>query len=61
MNVVVKLRNFLARNKTKLLASGLVITTTYALLLMRNKNEWDKFLKDHDLYDEYYTPDADES
>ena len=48
--------NFVRRNKTRILVGALAATTTAAVLTRIALKEHDEFLKEHDLYDEYYTP-----
>jgi uncharacterized protein YjfI (DUF2170 family) len=49
----------IAQHKTKILVGALTVTTVYAAALNRNKKLFDNFLKEKDLYEEYYTPEDD--
>lgn len=51
-------KNKIVENQTKILGTALVITTATAALMIRNKVIFDAFLKEKDLYAEYYTPEA---
>lgn len=51
-------KNKVVENQTKILGTALVITTATAALMIRNKVIFDAFLKEKDLYAEYYTPEA---
>ena len=42
-----------------LLAWLTVIATAAAVMMKAGLNEHDEFLREHDLYDEYYHPDLD--
>lgn len=50
-------RNFIRRNKTKILATALVVTTTGLVLTRIGLKQHDEFLKEHDLYDAFYAPE----
>ncbi len=51
---LISAKNKIADNKTKILGTALVITTTAAALMIRSKIISDAFLKEKGLYDEYY-------
>lgn len=53
-------RNKVAANKTRILGTTTVVLTTVVLLQARGIHEHNEFLKKKDLYEEYYTPDADQ-
>lgn len=53
-------KGFVKKNQTKILITTTVVATSAALLLKAGLNNHDEFLRDHDLYDEYYTPDMNE-
>lgn len=50
-------KNFVNRHKTKVLVVGIAVTAAYAAALTRNKALFDDFLREHNLYDTYYTPE----
>lgn len=50
-------KNFVRRNQTKILVSALTVTTTTTVLMKAGLKQHDEFLKEHDLYDAYYTPE----
>jgi hypothetical protein len=50
----------ISENKTKIMGTALVVTTTAAVLLKIGNTQMNNFLKEKNLYDEYYTPDADQ-
>ena len=52
-------KNYVVINKTKLMTGALIVTTSVAILSQAGLRQHDKFLKDHNLYNEYYTPDMD--
>lgn len=56
---LVSAKNKIIENKTKIMGTALVVTTTAAVLLKIGNTQMNNFLKEKDLYDEYYTPDAD--
>lgn len=45
--------------KGKILGTALVLTATFAILERIAVKQHDQFLKEHDLYDEYYSMDWD--
>lgn len=47
-------RAYWNRNKTTILASALIVTTTVAVLEQKGIRSLNQFLKDHDLYEDYY-------
>lgn len=56
-NKMTSIKNFVARNQTKILTTALVVTTTIAVVEQIGVREHNQFLKDHDLYEAYYTPE----
>lgn len=48
-----RVKNFLQKHKTKLLASGLVLATTAAVVQRAGNKQKEEFLRDKDLLDEY--------
>ena len=52
---IVSAKNKIVENQTKILSTALVITTTAAAIMIRHKVICDQFLKEKDLYEEYYT------
>jgi uncharacterized protein YjfI (DUF2170 family) len=58
-NKLISAKNKIAQHKTKILVGALAVTTVYAAALNRNKTLFDNFLKEKDLYEEYYTPEDD--
>lgn len=50
-------KNYIADRKVAILTTALVVTTTAAVAMRAGLNDHDKFLKEHDLYDAYYTPE----
>ena len=55
-NPITPIKNFVVMNKTEILISALVATTTAIVLLNIGKNQHDAFLTEKGLFDEYYTP-----
>lgn len=58
-----RVKNFLQKHKTKLLATGLVIATTAAVVNRAGNKQKEEFLRDKDLldeYDNYLDPDTEE-
>jgi hypothetical protein len=53
---LVSTKNFVRRHQTQILITTTVVATAIALGMKKGLNEHDEFLKEHDLYDEYYTP-----
>ena len=47
-------KNFVVRNKTKLLVTGLVVTTTLVVVQRRALQMHNEYLKDLGLYEAYY-------
>ena len=63
MNVKQKIesaKKFVEENKTKILVTTTVVSTTVAVLTQIGRHNIDGFLRENDLYDAYYKPDADE-
>lgn len=58
---LVSAKNKVVKNKTKILAVTTVAATGAVVLLKVGLNQHDAFLKEKGLYDEFYTPDADEN
>ena len=54
---LVSAKNKIAKNKTKIMGTALVLTTTTAAVMIRAKVMSDQFLKEKGLYDEYYAMD----
>ncbi len=54
---LVTAKNFVVKNKTKILVTALVVTTTAALLMRTGIAQHNAFLKEHDLYDAFYALD----
>ncbi len=50
-------KNFVVRNKTKILVTALAVTTTTTVLMRLGLKQHDTFLKEHALYDAFYTPE----
>jgi hypothetical protein len=48
-----RVKTFLQKHKTKLLASGLVLATTAAVVQRAANKQKEEFLRDKDLLDEY--------
>ena len=57
---ITAVKNKIEANKTKILVTVAVVSTTVAVLQNRGISNLNEFLKEKDLYDEYYTPDMDE-
>jgi hypothetical protein len=53
-NAAVAVKDFVVANKTKILVTALVVTTTSVVLMRTGIAQHNQFLKDHDLYDEFY-------
>jgi hypothetical protein len=51
---LVSAKNKIAQNKTKIMGTALVVTTATAAIMIRAKVMSDQFLKEKDLYDEFY-------
>lgn len=49
---------FVARHKSKIIGTTLVLTTAGTVLMFRNQREFNEFLRERNLLDEYYTPEA---
>jgi CHASE2 domain-containing sensor protein len=47
-------KNFVVRNKTKILVTALVVTTTVAVIEQTGIRSLNAFLKENNLYDTYY-------
>lgn len=60
-NRLSRTRNFVKTHKTQLLTTGLLITTSVAYLQHQGITSLNEFLKEHDLFDEYYALDEDEN
>lgn len=56
---IVSVKNTIVANKKVILYSTAVGITTGIVLNKVALHSHDAFLKEHDLYDEYYTPDMD--
>ena len=41
-------------HKRKFVIGALIVTTTGTVLMFRNQKQFNAFLKDHDLFDEFY-------
>lgn len=52
-----KTKTWWNRNKGRILGTALAITSTYAVLMHRNKKQFDTFLARKDLLTEYYAPE----
>jgi hypothetical protein len=53
-NAAVAASNFVVAHKTKFLVVALVVTTTTVVMMKTGIAQHNQFLKDHDLYDEFY-------
>lgn len=53
-------KGFVKKNQTKILITTTVVATSAALLMKASLNSHDEFLREQDLYETYYHPDADE-
>jgi hypothetical protein len=56
-NKAVSAKNKISENKTKILGTALVVTTTAAVLLKIGNAQMNNFLKEKGLYDEYWAMD----
>lgn len=54
---IVSAKNFVVKNKTKILVTALIVTATIAAGERYGLHQHDKFLKEHDLYDTYWADD----
>jgi hypothetical protein len=54
---LVSVLNFLGRNHSKIIISELAVTTAYAAMLIRDGDEYEKFLQKTNALVEYYGPD----
>lgn len=52
---VISAKNKVVANKTKILGTVAVVATTAAVIQRYALNQHDQFLKDKDLYEEFYT------
>lgn len=52
---VAKLKNFAAKHERKILVTTTVVSTTAAVLMRSNVAAHNEFLKQHGLYDTFYT------
>lgn len=50
----VKAKNFVVKHKTAILVTALVVTTTTCVLMRSGIAQHNQFLKDHELYEEFY-------
>jgi len=48
-------KNWIVEHKTVLLVTALCVTTVVAVLERHGINQHNDFLKEHDLYEEFYT------
>lgn len=53
MNVA-SMKKFYNCHKRKFVIGALIVTTTGTVLMFRNQKQFNAFLKDHDLFDEFY-------
>jgi hypothetical protein len=51
----VSAKDFVVRNERKILVTALVVTTTTAVLMRTGLAQHDAFLKEHNLYEAFYT------
>lgn len=51
-----RVQAFVQRNERRVLITTVIVTTTAAVIMKRGVNQWNDFLKEHDLYDAYYNP-----
>lgn len=51
---IISAKDAVVRNKTKLLVGALAISAAIIAAQRAGLNEHNQFLKEHDLYDEYY-------
>lgn len=50
-------KNFVEQHKTKILVTTTVVSTTAAVIMRFGLMRHDNFLKEKNLYDEFYTPE----
>ena len=55
MEKIEYLKKFIVKHRAKLAAG--VTAAAFILLIQRNRKVLDEFLKEHDLYDEYWAPE----
>ncbi len=48
-------KNFVVRNERKLLVTALVVTTTTTVMMRAGLAQHNDFLKEHNLYEAFYT------
>jgi hypothetical protein len=53
-DIAVKAKNFVVAHKTGILVTALVVTTTACVLMKNGISQHNQFLKDHDLFEEFY-------
>jgi len=54
---IASVKKFWADNKTKILATTTVLSVLVAVGMRAGLDQHDEFLKEHDLFDEYYRPE----
>ena len=59
LETLVAMKNIVKRNQTRILVTTTVVATAVAVAMKAGLNQHDEFLREHDLYDEYYRPDTD--
>lgn len=59
MNQIPSAKNVWARNKNRIIITAAVVATTAAVIMKQGLNQHDAFLKEHDLYNEFYQPEED--
>ena len=47
-------KNFYNRHQKKIVIGTLIVTTTGTVLMFRNQKQFNQFLKEHNLFDEFY-------
>lgn len=50
-------KKFYTSHKKKIVITALAVTTAGTMLMFRNQREFNNFLKEKGLMDEYYTPE----
>lgn len=55
--IAVSAKNNVVANKTRILTTVAVVSTTIAVIQNAGLRQHDDFLKEHGLYEEFYTPE----
>lgn len=56
-NAIATAKNVKNKHGRKIVIGTLVVTTAGTLLMIRNQREFNAFLREQNLFDQYYTPE----